>query len=73
MGIEHHPRVATFQGFAIPSTPLDIALLGRANMLHLLSHVYHTYRSFSGSACWLHHLERSPPCSLPSIAHCIPS
>jgi hypothetical protein len=32
MGKEQHLRVATFQGFAIPSTPLDIAMLGMCKL-----------------------------------------
>jgi hypothetical protein len=33
MGNDHNLRVATFQGFAIPSMPLVIALVGFANLL----------------------------------------
>jgi hypothetical protein len=46
MGKEQHPRMVTFEWFAIPSMPLDMALLGFADLLQLLSHLHHTCMSF---------------------------
>ncbi len=60
MGKKQHPRVAILQGFAVPSTFQYFALLGFANLLQLLSHLHHAYRSSSGYIYHLQHLKRPP-------------
>lgn len=54
MGKEQHPRMVTFEWFAILSMPLDMALLGSADLLQLLSHLHHTCRSFRYWICFPH-------------------
>lgn len=70
---DHDSNIVTFQDFAIPLMPLDVALMGFIDLLLLLSHLNHTYRSFCDSTYPLQHLRMSPHCSLPSLAKCIHS
>jgi hypothetical protein len=53
MGNDHNPRITTPQGFAIPSTPLDVAVMGLKNLLLLLSLLNHACRSFNDSIHYL--------------------
>jgi len=41
MGNYHNLKVTTFQGFAIPSMPLIVALMRFVDFLQLLSHLNH--------------------------------
>jgi hypothetical protein len=72
MGKNSPPKVVAFQWFIVFFTPLDIILLGFANLLPPLSHLLHACKPFSGFACHLQHLKRSIFYSLPYVIGVFP-
>jgi hypothetical protein len=69
----HSLRIITLQGSTIPSTPLDVVVMGSADLLLLLSHLNHACRYFNDFICHLQHLEMLTRYSLPSATNYIHS